>query len=342
MLTEEAVWLDLILDSEGNNGRIANSILFMTVERIGPENLRPSMVSQELVNKIAQRCINLKRLAAPIINFKSIIRTSPFLANLQSLSITNLDFQTRNNNLPIAVTLASLSALTHLEIDVDIQINIACAPKPTFSLSSLVWAARPSAARLGWVLQNSTRSLRTLALWQCPKLADLSKLLGDYGGDLVSLSLWVSGNLFKEDLVNLNLRERCASLREVIISTWPLPAFLSSLPMGIQHLAFQPSKNMDLWWTEDIEEWIRKHTSLRVLSLTGDHIRDVENMGAELEGVSEEVLVRLRGRREVLKKWYFACAKRGIDSRLYCGNWPWPDLLDGNFKSPVCIDMRFR
>ncbi|KAG9008306.1 hypothetical protein FRB94_013468 [Tulasnella sp. JGI-2019a] len=334
--TAQAVWLDSILGSEGNNGRIANSILFITVRRIGLGNLRPSMVSQELVNKIAQRCINLKRLVAPIINFKSTIRTTPFLANLKSLSITNFGSRTRNNNLPIAYTLASLSALTHLDIDADIQVDFVGVPNPNFSLSSLVWAASPSVTRLDWVLQNSSRSLRTLALWQCPKLADLSKLFDNYGGGLVSLSLRVAQNLSREDLVNLDLGERCSSLREVIISTWPLPSFLESLPMSIQHIAFRPLENMELWWSYDIDEWIRKHSSLRVLSLTGYHIR-------RLEDISEEEPSHLAKQLEVVKRWYSACAECGIDSRSHTSDhWPWADALDGNFESPVHIDTRFR
>ncbi|KAG8975106.1 hypothetical protein FRB93_000695 [Tulasnella sp. JGI-2019a] len=150
----QATALDAILANDRGAGRAAGSVLFITVDSIGKENRELSTVSQDLINQILQRCVNLKRLVAPILDFKSVIRITPFLPHLQSLSISKFTSLARKNDLGISNVLASLSTLTHLEIDADLLLtNISTAPKPTFSLSSLSWAAGPkSSEKLDWVL----------------------------------------------------------------------------------------------------------------------------------------------------------------------------------------------
>ncbi|KAG8978969.1 hypothetical protein FRB93_010417 [Tulasnella sp. JGI-2019a] len=341
----QAVSLGAILANKGTTGRIANSILFVTVDSIGKESLEPSTVSQDLVNKIVQRCVNLRRLAGPILNFKSVIQTAPFLPHLQSLSISNFSSLARKVNLPIANVLAGLSTLIHLDIDAELLFpHYSPVSIPLFSLSSLSWAGT-SMEKLEWILQNSLHSLETLTLLRSPGLTGLSELLEKYGKRLASLRLRIEGGgLSKTDLVKLDLRERCTGLREILISTSLLPSFLSTLPISIQHVAFSPSEDMELWWTGVIDEWICKHPSLQVLSLTGHWIHTVENFATNIADVDADGTSEMVAKQyDIVGRWSNACRKRGMHLRLYtCSNWPWSDSLERDFESPVCVSRRFR
>lgn len=281
----------LFTHSGGHSSPIALSIRFIFVRKVGnPVNHTPAAVPINLLMTIVQMCPGILRVDAPITTFKHVNIEEAFLQNIQSLTLSGIGKQTKLHAVSV---LGRLTTLRHLWIDTKIEED-SLGTAPTFSLTELCWSTT-SWGVLQWALQNSANSLRILGLDRSPNATILVDLLDRYGNNLQALRMHAHGSPTAQEMVHINLRERCPDLRELISDHTPLAEFLPTIPASLQHFAFNTQHKMALWHTDELERWILGHTNLRMMS--------VRLYGTVTQPDHDE--------RETAERWERACETHG-------------------------------
>lgn len=153
-------------------------------------------------------------------------------------------------------------------------------------------------------------------------------LLQTYGRNLLALRLCMRGRLTKDEMISLRLSERCPSLLELLLDHSPLPSFLPTLPASIQHLSFSPSERTALWGTEDMDNFLSHHSSLKILSITGHQASAIfqavygeqqeERTSGGLATVESIGSLTAVQKYAVIQKW-----TRYARLELFPSDWPW-------------------
>ncbi|KAI0640262.1 hypothetical protein C8Q77DRAFT_1043881 [Trametes polyzona] len=118
----------------------------------------------------------------------------------------------------------------------------------------------PSMEFMRWLLHNSVGSLRVVDFARDPTPDTLDYIVSEHGATLESLAIPTCGAHEAAAAVR-----RCAGLRELKIEgAWASPALYSSLPSGLQHLAFGVDSDTSL---RSVIQAIKKSTDLRVVTM---------------------------------------------------------------------------
>ncbi|KAI0726864.1 hypothetical protein C8Q72DRAFT_488654 [Fomitopsis betulina] len=184
-----------------------------------------------------------------------ILRTGPRIASLQFSNWSD-------NSSSLSQLLDIWPSLKALRISGTAPQLPSTSPEPfACALAELRmnFQVAPSVDFMKWLLHNSQETLRTLELERDPTPELLEYLLHEHGPTLESLALPTCGG--HEGIVSIL---QCDALRELRIeSAWAPQALFSTLPDGVQHIAFGIDMDTAL---SPILRTIKKSDALRVVT----------------------------------------------------------------------------